>query len=125
MDKKLENLINQLSTNEQVALAEYIERQYAVEFKEKTMLRDDILYKITEQLHMEFTQIGWDDVDEDQTLGKGLELDPVEVYAFSETLANSFEIEEIAFAKVMEWATVKDIVNYIETTLEDKDYEQS
>lgn len=117
MIDKITNLVKQMSKSEQQTLLDYIKNQYCLEEKEG-MLRDDISFKIREQLEANHTWLK--DIQEDSTLEE-LELDPMLITAFADTLEEEFELTEIPFAKIMEWLTVKDIVNYIEEALENKD----
>ena len=118
MNEKLKNMIRQLSSSEQKTLEDYLERQYSVEFKGDGMLRDDIVYKITVLLHMEFMHIEHAELHEKHNLQKDLNLDAVDITAFADALLKEFELEEIPFSNIMEWVTVADIVNTIEDSLE-------
>ena len=117
MTDKLKNLINQLSPSEHIALAEQIERQYAVEFKDKKMIRDDIKSKVTELLQVEFTWIDDKFVLESYKLEKDLNLGASDIADFANTLLKEFDLEGIPFAEVMNWQTVEDIINHIEDSL--------
>jgi len=85
---------------------------------DETMMRDDILYKITELLHVEFVHIGWDNVDEGATLKEDLVLDSSDIKSFSNILIKEFDLNDIEFSNVMKWTTVEDVVDYIEDALE-------
>lgn len=116
-NKKINNLVNQLSPSEQKQLEEYLEIQYAVNFsEEQRMYRDDIKDRVIELL----TAISWKEVKEESLLEKELELDTVDLAGFSETLLEEYDLEEIEFSALMEWTTVKDIVDYIEIALQNK-----
>lgn len=117
MNEKLLNLIKQMSDSEKQILYDDIKNNYCLE--EKTgMLRDDIKFKITELLEVNCTRLK--EVQEDDDLQE-LELDAVDITAFADTLLIEFGLEQIEFSEIMKWQTVKDIVNYIEEALENKD----
>lgn len=118
---KIDGLVEQLSEPEQEALAKYIERHYAVDFKVKAM-RDDIVSVIIEGLYAEFEYIEADSVKEESTF-KEIEIDAVDIVDFTVFIMEKFELEEIEFRELMEWSTIKDIVDYVENALENKDAE--
>jgi len=115
---KITNLVKQMSENEKQSLFEYIQKQYYL--GEKTgMLKDDIIEKVIGLLYVTFEWI--EDVEQDSTLEKGLNLDAMNIKIFMDILLLEFDLEEIEFSKVMELLTVDDIVNLIEDALENKD----
>jgi len=119
VNKKLENQISQLSESEQKVLSEYLEKQYCVEFiGDGKMLRDDISIKVTEILQAEFKWISHAEISESHNLQRDLTLDAVCITGFAELLAKEFNLEDIEFSNIMEWLTVKDIVDYLEEALE-------
>ena len=108
--KNLKNLINQLSPSEHIALAEHIERQYAVEYKEPRS-RDavrDIVFKL---IQSNFTSPRF--IVQEHYMFNDMEMSPDEVNALSEMLMDKFDLESIEFSRVMEWQKVEDIINYI------------
>ena len=118
MSKKIEKLVKKLSDSEQKELQEYIERHYEVNFIGEVM-RDDIRDKLIEVIHAEHTHLDKLEIYEEHDLKKHLSLDAAEVTSIAVELESEFEIEEIPFARVMEWTLVKDIVDYLETALEE------
>ena len=116
MIDKITNLVKQMHKSEQKELLQHIEKQYGL--KEKNgMLRDDISFKTRQALEENYTWLK--EVQEDDNLQE-LELDAVNITEFADTLLVEFELEQIEFAKIMEWSTVKDIVNHIEDALENR-----
>ena len=111
MTKKLINLINQLSASEHIALAEQIEKQYAVETKERAMIRDKVFSLIRSNFATPNFKVFEHYKFED------LEMSPDEVNALSEMIIDKFDLDSIEFSRVMEWRNVKDIINYIEEIL--------
>jgi len=119
MGKRIENLINQLSESDQKVLADYIEGQYCVEFiGDGKMLRDDISIKVTESLQAEFNWISHAEISESHNLQRDLTLDAVCITGFAELLVKEFSLEDIEFSNIMEWLTVKDIIDYLEEALD-------
>jgi len=115
---KIINLVKQMNEDDKKHLFQRIQREYALE--EKTgMLRDDIVEKVLALLHTEFTHLDVT-VNEHDELESTMDLDAVDITSFADTLLKEFDLEEIAFAKVMEWQTVKDMVDFIEDALESK-----
>ncbi len=114
MTKKLKNLIDQLSESEKKVLYEHIKNQYAVE-ERVSMLRDDIKDKVIELLKVEFIHV--EGVCERASF-HSLSLESMDVMAFSETLVQEFNLEAISLSQVMQWQTVKDIVSYLDNTME-------
>ena len=106
-----------MSEDDKKHLFEKIKNDYCLEEK-NGMLRDDISLKIRELLEMSHTWFV--KVKEENTLAE-LDLDPALTTAFADVLEEQFEIKEIEFSVIMEWSTVKDIVNYIEEALENRD----
>ena len=87
------------------------------ELKEKNrMLRDDIVKKLTQLLEAEHTWLI--NLEEENTLEE-LDLSPPDITLFADKMIIEFDIDEIDFAKIMEWTTVKDMVDYIEDILEE------
>lgn len=119
MNKELKNQISQLSESEQKTLSEYLKRQYAVEFKGEGMLRDDIRDIIFDFIKSEFTDPRF--IVQEQYRFADIEMSPDAVNALSEMLIDKFELHSIEFSRVMEWQKVSDVIDYIETALEDKD----
>ena len=114
MQDKIINIFRQMHKSEQRELLQHIEAQYGL--KEKSgMLRDDIVLKLTQLLEVEHTWLM--DLKEEDTF-RELDLTPPDITLFADTIAKEFELEEVNFAKMMEWSTVKDIVDYIEDNLE-------
>jgi len=118
MDKKIQALINQLSDEEQKLLAEKLERDFSLKFVGEIM-RDDIVHVVTEGLHAEFEYIEADSIKEESTFLE-LDIDASDIVEFTTFLIQRFDLEEIGFRKLMEWSTVKHIVDFIELALEDK-----
>ena len=85
---------------------------------EEMLIRDDIKDKIFDLITANFTDpkfrvhehFTWEQMSMEITC----------VQHLSDMAAITFEIE-IPFSEVMKWTTVKDIVNYIETALENQD----
>lgn len=119
MKQKINNLMNQLSVNELDDLFVHIKRQYAVEEKD-SMLRDDIRDKVVELLQATFS---WITVVDEDTDYFSLALGSQEIVEFCVVLLENFELEHVELAKMMEWQTVKDIVDYIEDNLEQSEPE--
>jgi len=117
-EKKILGLVRQLSESEQKVLADYIKRQYAVEFKGE-VVRDDVVNTVVEGLYAEFEYIEADSIKEESTFAE-IDVDAVDIVDFTVFLMEKFEIEEIEFRKLMEWSTVKDVVDYVEDALENK-----
>ena len=117
MTEKLKNLIDQLSPSEHIALAEHIERQYAVEFKDKKIIRDNIKSKVIELLRREFAWIEPEEINESHRLEKDFALGASDITDFTNTLLKEFDLEGIPFSEVMKWQTVEDIINHIEDSL--------
>ena len=113
MIEELSNMVRQLSEDEQAKLVKHIKRQYALDFKEGCMLRDDIRDRIFELIRSLFTL----EVKESMSFEE-LGLDAVDITALADALLLDFELEEIEFASVMEWQKIQDIVSYIDITLE-------
>lgn len=86
------------------------------------MLRDDIEYKIIELLHKEFEYLDGGVVENDELEELGIEAG--DIRDFAEALLEEFILEEIEPSKLMEWKTVKDIVDYIEDNIEVKEETQ-
>lgn len=121
MKKLIDNLVVQLSPREQKTLSEHIQRQYSVDHsKENKVFRDDIKDKVIELLKIEYRELENVRVDNFSTLEKHLGLDAVDITSFADTLIQEFELEGIEFSAIMEWQAVKDIVEYIENSLENK-----
>ena len=116
MLEKITNLVKQMHKAEQKELLQHIEAQYGLEEK-NGMLRDDISFKIRELLEANHTWLK--EVQEEDNLQE-LDLDAVDITAFADTLLLEFELDQIEFSQIMEWPTVKDIVNYIEEALENR-----
>ena len=113
MLEKINNLLRQLSEAEQKELLCHIKRQYALDFKEGCMLRDDIRDRIFELIRSLFTL----EVKESMSFEE-LELDAVDITALADALLLEFELEQIEFANIMEWQKIQDIVSYIDIALE-------
>lgn len=114
MTDRINNLVKQMSDVDKKHLFEKIKDDYCL--KEKNgMLRDDISLKIRELLEIEHTWLR-STVEED-TLEE-LDLYQADITLLVVTMIKEFELEEIEFSTIMEWTTVKDIVDYIEDTLE-------
>lgn len=79
---------------------------------EEIMIRDDIFEKIKIGLQSEFDWIE-EPLVEDTTFKK-LELDAVQITDFSIFMMDNFNIPEPDFRTIMEWSSVKDIVDFIE-----------
>ena len=114
--EKIDNLVNQLSASEHIALAEYIERQYAIEYKGEGVLRDDIRDRIFELIKSNFTSLKF--IVQEHYTWMDMEMNPDEVNALSEMLMIEFGLESIEFSRVMEWQRVSDVISYIEDALE-------
>ena len=122
MKKLIDNLVVQLSPREQKNLSEHIQRQYSITYsKENKVFRDDIKDKVIELLKIEYRELENVRVDNFSTLEKHLGLDAVDITSFADTLIQEFELEGIEFSAIMEWQAVKDIVDYIENSLENKE----
>ena len=87
------------------------------------MLRDDIKDKVIELLHEHFPWLKDDEDTEDGISNTvksecesfdALGLSRDDVREFTEVLLENFELEHIEFSKVMEWARIKDMVDYLE-----------
>jgi len=86
---------------------------------DEIMSRNDIKEKILKLLYAKYNHY-YVTVSEDNNLQKTLNLDGVDITDFATTLEKEFELEEIEFSDIMEWQTIKDIINYIEDQLEEK-----
>ena len=116
MIKKIINLLKQMSPTEKEAWYNKIKKDTYLKEKEG-MLRDDIVKVVILALHDSFLHIK-EEINENDRLQYKLDLDAVDITGFAETLQERFEIEEIVFADIMEWQTVKDIINTINNQLE-------
>jgi acyl carrier protein len=115
MEAETKNMIDQLSKKDEKHLRDYMERSMSIDFSEDgRVFRDDIRDNLIELIHTDFIQIEAGVIKEESILEKDLELDAVEITAFADTIANEFNMEEIAFSEIMKWETVKDVVDYIE-----------
>jgi len=83
------------------------------------MHRDDISYTIIELLQKEFEWIDGQLITEDTELSD-LSIEAADIRDFAEALLEEFILEEIELSKLMEWKTVKDIIDYIEVALQNK-----
>lgn len=113
---RITNLVKQMSKSEQQALTDHIKNKYCLEEK-KGMLRDDISLKVRELLETNHTWLT--NLQEENTLEE-LELYATDMTAFADALLVEFNLEQVEFSAIMEWTTVKDIVDYMEDALENK-----
>ena len=93
------------------------------------MHRDDIKTKVIELLQQQFSWLN-DDEDTEEVSNiiqseyesfDALGLSRDDVREFTEVLLENFELEYIEFSKVMEWVRIKDIVDYLEDTVVEKE----
>lgn len=113
--------LDKLQEGELKVLWERIQFDFVPDFGEKeegnmSMLRDDIRDKVFELLLMQFEWIS-PQVMETSTL-KQIEIDSSDAAELSLTLEEEFDIEFISSDQILKWKTVKDIIDYIEDTLE-------
>lgn len=117
MTEQLRQLINRLSRGEQKLLENYISKEFTVETGDG-MLRDDItakIFYILQSLHPWLKE----NLREDETFIE-LYLGNVEIAELVKVLLVEFELEDIAFSKVMEWQKLSDVIDYIENMIEEK-----
>ena len=118
MINKILNLVKQMGEDDKKHLFQRIQREYCLE--EKTdMLRDDIRDKVFDLITANFTCPRF--IVQEHYNWIELNMDAIDVTALSDMLIIAFELEQIEFAKIMEWQTVADIVNYIEDNIQGKD----
>jgi len=89
-----------------------------VETGEEMLIRDDIRDRIIEEMQILFP---WMDIPHEGDTLAHLKLDSQNMLSFCKILIKEFDLEDITFAKVMQWSTVKDIVDYIEDNLGESD----
>ena len=111
MTDYLKKLIGRLSGSEQAVLAQHIVDHHGIDLEDVGMLRDDIVSKTLELLEIEFS---WTAGAKESSLFVDLDLDRQHIEDFSIKLIEEFELEEIMFAKIVEWTNIKDMVDYIE-----------
>lgn len=118
MIKKILNLVKQMSRSEQVILHDYIKGQYCLEEKQKgnQMLREEIKTKICDLITANFTDPTTLVMEE--SIWVNLNMNAVDVTELADMILVEFELEEVVFSKLMEWESVKDVVDYIEDSLE-------
>jgi len=105
---KIINMIKQMSLPEQKDIY-YICKGLGLKVEHEP-LRHDIKCKIMDMIQKEFPWVNY--IKEDSDLSK-MGLDSVNIVDFSETLIKEFGLEDIEFAKIMEWNTVEDIVSTV------------
>ena len=86
---------------------------------EEMLLRDDIKDKVFDLITTNFTDPKF--VVQEHHTWIELNMDAVDVVELSTFVEFEFDIGFISPDGIQKWTTVKDIVNYIETALEDKD----